>query len=49
MYTNVFIMYELSSARGTAIARLSFKRRATAELKSIWVNSDVTRIADVIY
>ena len=71
MYTNVFIMYELSSARGTAmtfetksgycrvarqglpcytaVARLSFKRRATAELKSIWVNSDVTRIADVIY
>ena len=42
-------MYELSSARGTAVARLSFKRRATAVLKSIWVNSDVTCVADVSY
>ena len=30
MYSKVVIMYELSSAQSTAVARLSFKRRATA-------------------
>ena len=44
MYFNVFIIYELSSARQalpcyTTVARLGFKRRATAVLKSNLIRS----------
>ena len=39
MYSNVFIIYELSYTGYTAVARLGFKRRATAVLKSNLIRS----------